>query len=88
MGLKALLTVDLFSATPEQRKVFDGELGELKWTKIKSASTTWKATFGDSVSRADAIDTAKDDVAVAANVAKVKSFAGAIQLAEDPIAEF
>jgi hypothetical protein len=88
MGLKALLTVDLVNATPEQRKVFDDEMVTLKWSKLKSASTTWKASFEDKASRAGAIEVAKSEVAKAALVAKVKSFSGAIQLAEEPVAEF
>lgn len=88
MALKALLTVDLKSADPKQRGVFDDEMEKLKWTKLKSATTSWKASFKDDVSRSGAIATAEGDVAKAASRSQIKSYSGAIQLAAEPVEEF
>ena len=88
MALKALLTVDLKNADSKQRAVFDDEMAKLKWTKLKSATTAWKASFKDDVSRSEAIAAAKSDVAKAASGSQIKSCGGAIQLAAEPVEEF
>jgi hypothetical protein len=57
MGYKALITFDLVNTSKEQRGEFYKKLEELKWSKIKPLTTTWKCHFKDHVSREDACET-------------------------------
>jgi hypothetical protein len=80
MGYKVLVTLDLSSATDDQRKEFYKVLDEEKWLKINSLTTTWKISFQDNVDRDGVIETLKNDMHKAKNESKVKKVEYAMQM--------
>lgn len=69
-----LLTVDLNNLTDtKKRDAFYEDLKKKKWTKFRATTTTWSASFEDTISAARAVEMTKADVAEAARVAGIGS---------------
>lgn len=80
MGYKALITFDLPDASDEKRKAFYDVLVSKKWKRIKSLTTSWRASFDDDVLRKDAITELRVDLANAKKSSKVAQVEYAIQI--------
>jgi len=72
MKLHALLTLDLASASPGERTIFDQQMANAEWVK-QGTTTTWTTVFKDGVSRAEALQITKQDVRTAASRARIAS---------------
>jgi hypothetical protein len=71
----AMLSLDLDRNTStEQRDKFYEYLKNEKWTKIPEITTTWYASFKDTVSESEIISTTKTDVSNAAKHSRVTSY--------------
>jgi hypothetical protein len=73
-----MVSVDLHAATGEQRRCFDTAMRAREWTKLHEVTTTWKASFDESVSRVDAETLAKRQVKEAARLAGIADFDAAL----------
>lgn len=80
MGYKALITLDLTSATEKQREQFYEFLTNKKWTKIKTLTTAWKASFGDNVTRDSAIRILESELLAAKTESKIYKVEYGLQL--------
>ncbi len=79
MSSYALMTVDLHGTEPARRASFEDALRGRKWRKLGPAGAWW-ASFKDEITRDEAIETAKRDVAASAQVAGITIYAGAVQV--------
>jgi hypothetical protein len=82
MAIKAMLSLDLNNVTNEQREAFYAALKERKWAKITSLTTVWKATFQEGVTGEQAIKETKNDLASAAQLAKVTRYDAGVMVGE------
>ena len=80
MGYKALITLDLSSATEKQREIFYDFLRKKQWIKITSLTTAWRASFKDSVQRDDAVRILEQHLSGAKVESKVTKVEYAFQL--------
>ena len=81
MAMHVMLTVDLNKVSSEARNQFNGYLQGKHWNKL-SLTTTWTAKFKDGVSASDALQTTKNDVAKAADYARISDYEAAAQAGE------
>lgn len=81
MGYKALITLDLPSASDKQRELFYESLSKNHWYKIQSLTTAWLAGFQDSITRESALSALESDLLNAKNYSEVYRVEYAIQLA-------
>tara|TARA_R110002110_G_scaffold278355_1_gene493572 strand:- start:92 stop:355 length:264 start_codon:yes stop_codon:yes gene_type:complete len=85
----AMLSLDLDRlTTSDQRKIFYEHLKNEKWVKISKVTTTWRASFEASVTEAGAIQTTKNDVAMAAKKAGVTSYDAIVHIGANEPAAF
>ena len=83
MGYKVMVTVDLNNkVTTDQRDSFNGEMKKMKWSKIESLTTTWKASFQDDVTHSSAVSITKNDIAKAAKQSGINSYDGSLMVGE------
>jgi hypothetical protein len=80
MGYKALVTLDLPSATERQRELFYESLVKNKWSKISSLTTAWRVNFLYETTRANAIIELENDLIQAERESKTQKLEYAIQL--------
>jgi hypothetical protein len=80
MGYKAIITLDLAYATDKQRESFYEYLIKKNWYKISSLTTAWRASFGDTVTRVDAIQALEKELSEAKIESKVSKVEYALQL--------
>jgi hypothetical protein len=85
MKYKALITLDLHNVDDSQRLTFYKVLEEVYWTKIVALTTTWKCSFKEDVSYADALNMLKSDINKAKLEAKVTKVQYAIQLGANEV---
>jgi hypothetical protein len=60
--------------TADQRKLFNEALAKDKWAKHNRLTTIWTAVFQEGVTEEGAVQTSKNDVARAAQAAKITSY--------------
>lgn len=80
MGYKALITLDLTSATEKQREIFYDYLRNKQWVKSISLTTAWRASFKDNVQRDDAARILEQELLGAKAESKVTKVEYAYQL--------
>jgi len=87
MAVSVMLSVDLNNVTSTVRAKFYEELQKKHWVKLK-LTTTWRARFADTASKAGALTTAKVDVAAAAKAAGVVNYEAAASASDEPPTEW
>lgn len=85
MGHKALVTIDLTSASQDQRNTFYEALKEEKWRKIDTLTTSWSISFNDGSTRAGVIRTLISDLTKARDRSRLSKVSYAIQLDLEPV---
>jgi len=85
MGYKALVIVEMFSASIDQQTIFQHTLIDEKWTKINSISSTWKVSFKEVVKRDYAISIITEDIRKAKKKSRIPSLNIGIQLSGEEV---
>ena len=79
MKIHVLLTLDLPKVNADARQKFYDHLEEEKWAKLDNLTTAWKCSFKENITKANAIDICKKDLAKAAKHAGISEYSAALQ---------
>ena len=85
MSKYSVLSLDLNSATAEQRKIVYAYLEKKSWSKTRPTTTFWTASWKDDVSDEAILRTTKEEVAAAAKEARLSAYDATTSIGTKPV---